>query len=159
MHSRTLFPVVMLLTSACAQVPATGDNLESSTPRAAAIALQPQAAAQPEDAAVDPTAPLGQQAAYIQAVVNNGAYIGTSSSVRLNEFSVTYNVPTATARRLLRVSSLAVTLAGRNLALWSSYAGKDPNVDTSGLFGEVTSDNGLGTPQPRQWALRFNLGL
>jgi hypothetical protein len=110
-------------------------------------------------AAVDRTAPLGQQAAYIQAVVNNGAYIGTSSSVRLNELSVTYNVPATTARRLLRVSSLAVTLAGRNLALWSSYAGKDPNVDTSGLFGEVTQDNGLGTPQPRQWALRFNLGL
>lgn len=110
-------------------------------------------------AAVDRTAPLAQQAAYIQAVVNNNAYIGTSSSVRLNELSVTYTVPAATARRLLRVSSLAVTLAGRNLALWTNYAGKDPNVDTSGLFGEATQDNSLGTPQPREWALRFTLGL
>jgi len=110
-------------------------------------------------AAVDRTAPLGQQAGYIQAYVNNGMYITTTSNVRLNELSVTYTVPAVATRRLLRAQSLSVTLAGRNLALWSTYAGKDPNVDTSGLFGEATQDNALGTPQPRNLALRFNLGL
>jgi len=110
-------------------------------------------------AAVDRTAPLGRQAAYLQAVANNGAYLGTSSSVRLNELSVTYAVPSHAAQRWLHVASLGITLAGRNLALWSTYAGKDPNVDTSGLFGEATQDNALGTPQPRIWTLRFNLGL
>lgn len=109
-------------------------------------------------ASVDRTAPLGQQAAYIQAVINNNAYLGTSSSVRLNELSATYAVPARLAQRL-HAQSLTVTLAGRNLALWTSYAGKDPNVDTSGLFGEASRDNGLGTPQPRSWLLRFNLGL
>ena len=108
-------------------------------------------------AAVDRTAPLPEQAAWIQAVVNRG-YLGASSSVRVNELSATYTVPS----RLLRTvhaQSLAITLAGRNVGMWSNYAGKDPNVDTSGLLGEATVDNGLGTPQPRSWTLRFTLGL
>jgi len=110
-------------------------------------------------AGVDRTASLGAQAAYIQAVANNYSYLGTSSSVRLNELAVTYTVPTVLTRRLLHAESLGLTLAGRNVALWSSYAGKDPNVDTSGLLGEASTDNSLGTPQPRIWTLRFNLGL
>lgn len=108
-------------------------------------------------AAVDRTAPLSQQAAYIEAVVNNG-YFGTSSSVRLNEMSATYNVPMRFVRQL-HAQSLAITVAGRNVALWTNYAGKDPDVDTSGLLGEASQDNGTGTPQPRIWSLRFNLGL
>jgi len=110
-------------------------------------------------AAVDRTAPLSEQAAFIQAAVNNGAYIGETSSLRLNELSVTYTVPPALVQRLAHVRSLALTAAGRNVALWSSYAGKDPNTDTSGLFGDATQDNSLGTPQPRIWTFRFNLGL
>jgi len=109
-------------------------------------------------AAVDPTTPLGAQAAYIQAEINNKSYLGTSSSLRLNELSVTYTFPVHLIRQF-HGQSLAMTVAGRNVALWSSYAGKDPNVDTSGLLGEASQDNGLGTPQPRSWILRFNLGL
>jgi len=109
-------------------------------------------------AAVDRTAPFGQQAAYIQAALNNNAYLGTSSTIRLNEFSATYTIPARIARQL-HTESFAVTVAGRNLAFWSSYAGKDPNVDTSGLFGDASQDNATGTPQPRSWTLRFNLGL
>jgi len=109
--------------------------------------------------AVDRTAPLAEQAAYIQAAVNNGTYLGEMSSVRLGELSVTYTLPTAVVQRVLHARTLAITAAGRNLALWSTYAGKDPNVDTSGLFGDATQDNALGTPQPRIWTFRFNLGL
>jgi len=108
-------------------------------------------------AAVDRTAPIAQQAAYLQAAVNGG-FVGASSTVRLNEMSATYTVPTRLVRQL-RAQSLAVTLAGRNLALWTSYAGKDPNVDTSGALGEAAFDDGSGIPQPRSWVLRFNLGL
>jgi len=109
-------------------------------------------------AAVDRSAPLAQQAAYIQAILNNSTYLGTSSSVRVNEMSATYTVPISLARTL-HAQSLSITLKGRNIASWSSYAGKDPNVDTSGLFGEATMDDGTGTPQPRIWAFSFNLGL
>jgi hypothetical protein len=110
--------------------------------------------------AVDRTASLGEQAAAIEAFLNpQQAYLGVTSSLRFNELSVTYNVPAATAQRLLHVRSLALTVAGRNLALWSNYAGKDAGVDTSGLLGEVTRDGSTGLPQPRNWTLRFNLGM
>jgi len=110
-------------------------------------------------AAVDRTAPLAQQAAYIQAALNNAAYLTTASSIRLNELSISYNVPPALTRKTLHASSLAIVVAGRNLGLWSSYAGKDPNVDTSGSLGEANEDNALGIPPTRDWTLRFNLGL
>jgi TonB-dependent SusC/RagA subfamily outer membrane receptor len=110
-------------------------------------------------AAVDPTAPLSAQAAWIQATVNTGNYLNKSNTVRFNELSVSYDVPPSIAQRLLRVHSLALTFAGRNLAVWTSYIGKDPNVDTSQQLGDATTDGGLGTPQPRNFMLRFNLGL
>jgi len=110
-------------------------------------------------AAVDRAAPLAQQAAYIQAVYNGGRYLSNSSSVRLNEASMTYTLPAPFAQRLLHAQSVSFTLSGRNLALWTTYAGQDPNVDTSGLLGETSSDNGLGTPQPRSWIVRCNLGF
>jgi hypothetical protein len=109
-------------------------------------------------AAVDRTAPLAEQAAYIQAALSGGNYLAASSSLRLNEASMTYTVPARFARQLVHAQSLSVTFAGRNLGLWTSYAGQDPNVDTSGLLGEATSNNGFGTPQPRSWVLRFSAG-
>jgi len=112
--------------------------------------------------AVDRTAPLAEQAAWIQANVDGSigaaTYIGEASSVRLNELSVTYTVPPALVQRLIRGRSLTLTLAGRNLALWTNYVGKDPNVSTNGN-ADIFLDDGTGVPQPRNLSLRFNLGL
>jgi TonB-dependent SusC/RagA subfamily outer membrane receptor len=111
-------------------------------------------------AAVDRTTSLAAQAAWVQAsLYNPGAYIIQSSSLRFNELSMTYNLPARATQRFLHARSLALTVAGRNLALWTNYVGKDPNVDDSSAFGEVTTDGGRGVPQPRNWILRFNLGL
>jgi len=114
--------------------------------------------------AVDPTAPLGAQAAWIQAFVNGGGSIGgdyftQTSTLRFNELSVTYNVPPALVQRVLRAHSLGLTLAARNLAIWTNYVGKDPNINSDLLFRETNLDGGTGVPQPRQCNLRFNLGL
>jgi len=109
-------------------------------------------------AAVDRTTSLAEQAAYLEAMVNDRFYMGTSSTVRLNELSATYTVPFSITRRF-HAKTMTVTLAGRNLAFWSSYAGKDPDVDTSNLFGEASIDLVTGTPQPRSWAFKVNLGL
>lgn len=110
--------------------------------------------------AVDPATPLALQATALEGF-HNGAYIRPVSSVRLSELSVTYSVSPSTARRLLHAQSASVTVAGRNLGLWTHYHGKDPNIDTSSsfAFGEVASDNGSGVPQPRDWTLRLNLGF
>jgi len=109
--------------------------------------------------AVDPTSSLAEQAGWLQANVNNGNYIGEVSSVRLNELSVTYNVPLKFAQRLLHVRSLGISAAGRNLGLWTNYIGKDPNISAGSGNGEMWYDDGTGVPQPRDVSLRFNLGL
>jgi TonB-dependent starch-binding outer membrane protein SusC len=54
--------------------------------------------------------------------------------VRLREVALTYNVPVSFAQRM-GARSLAVNLAGRNLALWTKYVGTDPEVN---LFGRQT---------------------
>jgi len=110
-------------------------------------------------AAVDRTASIAEQAAYLEAQFNQGYYMATASSLRLNEAALTYTVPAALSRRLVHTQSASVTLSGRNLGLWTDYAGKDPNVDTSGALAEYSYNNGLGTLQPRSWILRVNLGF
>ncbi len=110
-------------------------------------------------AAVDRNTPFAEQAGFLQSRQNNG-YFNPASSVRLNEVSATFNAPQKFVRRLMVVRSASMTINGRNLALWTNYVGKDPNVDTSGGdIGEVTEDNGNGLAQPRVWALRFNFGF
>lgn len=106
----------------------------------------------------DPTSTIAQQAAGMEALKSFG-WMGESSSIRLAELSLTYTMPAAMVRRLLRAQSASVTFAGRNLGFWSSYAGKDPNVDTSGALGDITGEDGSGVPQPRNWTVRLNLGL
>jgi len=120
-------------------------------------------------AAVDPTAPLAEQAGWIQAVVNfsdghggntQGAeYFSEASTLRFNELSVAYDVPAKLVQRLLHGRALQVTVAARNLALWTNYVGKDPNVSTQASVDEFSFDFGTGVSQPRNVTLRFNLSL
>lgn len=85
--------------------------------------------------------------------------------VRWRELSTTFNAPVRWAHRF-HTQSLSVTAAVRNLALWTHYTGADPEVsgraNTDSNFsnnGDFRADNGGGTPLPRTWVLRFNLGL
>jgi hypothetical protein len=110
-------------------------------------------------AAVDRTAPLVAQAAYLEAQINKGYYFVPSSSFRLNEASMTYLLPARLAQRVLHAKTASVTLAGRNLGLWTNYAGHDPNLNTARAFVELSSNDGTGTPQPRSWVFRVNLGF
>ena len=77
------------------------------------------------------------------------------STARWNTLSVSYYVP-PNMLRALRVSSLSLTLQGQNLALWSNYRGKDPNVNSYST-GNLTADTGQ-LPQPRVWSLRVSIG-
>ena len=110
-------------------------------------------------AAVDRTAPLAEQAAWIQSRWNQGTYI-RSSSLRFQEMSGTFTLPQQWVNRTRFARSASVTVAARNLALWTNYIGKDPNVDTSaGDIGEIMLDDGSGFGQPRTIAFRLNLGF
>jgi TonB-linked SusC/RagA family outer membrane protein len=122
----------------------------------------------------DPAAPLWLQARAIANVTSFNATaldVEDGSFVRVREVSVTYAVPRG-AVRALRMQSLSVTGAVRNLALWTRYSGLDP--ETSNTYGsniEATpTTNGSvvnndqradvgAVPLARYWVVRLNIGL
>jgi TonB-linked SusC/RagA family outer membrane protein len=55
--------------------------------------------------------------------------------LRFRELSLTYNVPTEWAARIMGARYLTVTAAGRNLALWTPYSGVDPEINEYGRGG------------------------
>jgi TonB-linked SusC/RagA family outer membrane protein len=105
---------------------------------------------------VDPTSSIAEQAAAIQA--SDFGYLATVSYVRLAELSGSYTLPARLARQL-RSQSVTITVAGRNLALWSNYRGKDPTTSNVvfGGVGDASVDDGSGMAQPRNWVVRFNV--
>ncbi|MGQ0539041.1 MAG: SusC/RagA family TonB-linked outer membrane protein [Gemmatimonadaceae bacterium] len=103
----------------------------------------------------DPSAPLEEQARVIASFMGTQAgYAEDASFTRLRELAVTYTTPQAFATRL-GLGSLAVTLAGRNLAIWTDYTGFDPEVN-SNATGNFTSSEFLAQPPVRYWTLRVN---
>lgn len=123
----------------------------------------------------DPTAPLWLQARSVASSApfysSPAQYDEDGSFVRVREVSVTYAVPRSLIRPL-RVQSLSLTGAVRNLALWTRYTGVDPEVsDTYGhnlqavsttggsaLNNDVRGDFGA-VPLARYWVVRLNVGL
>ena len=97
----------------------------------------------------DPTAPLVDQAAVIayQKTVASGApshagFIQKGDFTKLREISATYTLPQLVSGRLGFRSS-SVTLAARNLALWTKYRGADPEIVYSqqSATGPTTASN------------------
>ncbi len=125
----------------------------------------------------DPHAPLAEQARAVATLTDplfhvESGYVESASFVRFRELSVTYNVPNRLAEGL-RARALSVTVAARNLALWSKYTGSDPEVSTvqggnfvrgpGGVLTTAVNPDIVGdfgsVPQMRYWTLKVNLGL
>jgi hypothetical protein len=109
----------------------------------------------------DPSAPLEAQARAVAAgtFLGTGLDVSPADFVRLRELSVTYVAPDRLAHAV-HARTASVTLAGRNLALWTRYRGTDPEVNaiSAGTPTDFVTDQGV-IPQVRSWALRLNLGL
>jgi hypothetical protein len=60
-----------------------------------------------------------------------GLYIFKADFVKLRDLSATLGLPDRYAA-MARVSSMSLTVAGHNLAIWSDYPGPDPEVSTYG---------------------------
>ncbi len=82
-------------------------------------------------------------------------FIQTVNSLRFNSMSIGYNVPRVYLKRL-PISSLSLSLQGRNLGVWTNYRGKDPDVNGT-LVGDATSDSGQ-LPMPRSLSLQLRIG-
>jgi len=101
----------------------------------------------------DPNASFGQQAA--AAALSQtlyGAY-QTVSTLRFNSMTVSYRMPPAVARRL-GAAALSIAVQGANLALWTNYHGKDPDVNVNPTGNQVTDAGQL--PVPRTWQVRVS---
>jgi outer membrane receptor protein involved in Fe transport len=89
------------------------------------------------------------------------AYFEKADFVRLRELSVTYSLPSQLAQRF-GADRASITLAGRNLALWTDYLGGDPEsisfpaVDLGAGFDVSDFFN---VPPPRRYVLRMSLGF
>jgi hypothetical protein len=84
--------------------------------------------------------------------------------LRFRELSITYNAPRNVAAKL-GARSMAITLNGRNLRLWTKYPGVDPEVAYVGQGGSsgvdenfVESIDGFGLPLPRRIGFSVRLG-
>jgi hypothetical protein len=84
------------------------------------------------------------------------AYMVPGDFFRLRELSLTWTVPNGVASKA-RVAGAALTVGGRNLALWTKYDGWDPEVSGSdGLNNQFRADI-YTLPQVRRMFARLNL--
>jgi TonB-linked SusC/RagA family outer membrane protein len=89
-------------------------------------------------------------------------FLDEGDFVRLREVSATYTVPSNLAARM-RVARASVSLAGRNLGLWTDY-GKRGGLDPEAFFlagsrGGQSLWEQTTMPQLSQWLVTFNLGF
>jgi TonB-dependent starch-binding outer membrane protein SusC len=82
------------------------------------------------------------------------AYIESGDFVRLREVALTYSLPRGVASRFGGTGA-SVTLAGRNLGLWTDYTGEDPEVQGIS-FDDFARWDFLTMPQARRWVARVN---
>jgi TonB-dependent SusC/RagA subfamily outer membrane receptor len=111
---------------------------------------------------VDSTTPLGLQALIVAHSVPvpfpGYQYIESGSFTRLREVTAAADFPTR-AMKALHLASGSVSLAVRNLALWSHFNAIDPE-SASILPGDgAFRRNASGIPQGRTWSLRCDIGL
>ncbi len=123
----------------------------------------------------DPTAPLALQARALEGWLccsrSPTGLIEDGSFLRIRELGVTYAVPHHWVD-VIRLQSVSVTAAVRNLALWTRYTGPDPevageNVGQSQFYSstsfyvnnDIRGDGPASVPLLRYWVFRLNLGL
>lgn len=104
----------------------------------------------------DANSPLPEQAVAKVQVLRGSR---PASDIRWNSASITYHLPAHLLSRI-NARSLSVALQGRDLGVWTNFAGRDPGV--GGAFGagnEVAQYNNQATPLPRFFTLAFKWGL
>ncbi len=63
-------------------------------------------------------------------------FVSDGSWTRLREASISYTLRNSWLRNTLKLQSVVVSAAGRNLALWTDLVGVDPETSLTGGFGQ-----------------------
>jgi len=85
----------------------------------------------------------------------NRPFIERADFVKLREVSVRYNLRPSIAQRF-RAEGMSLSLAGRNLAVWSDYSGADPEVNIGGN-DPFTRGESNSVPMLRQLVASVNV--
>jgi len=114
----------------------------------------------------DPTAPLWQQARVVAksygTVVNGNTfktsvgYFNNSQFWRFREVSAALQIPSVVASRLRAQNGSTIVFAARNLHLWSSFTGIDPEANY-GVNGTENQNEFQTAAAPTYITLRLNL--
>ncbi|HVE79510.1 MAG TPA: hypothetical protein VNA89_11635, partial [Gemmatimonadaceae bacterium] len=112
----------------------------------------------------DATAPLWQQARVVALLnaTNRQSFAGffeEADFIRLRELSLTFTPGGDAVTRLFRARSANITLAARNLAVWTKYSGIDPELDISAADGSEVPNEFQTLGPSTYWTLRVNLGF
>jgi TonB-dependent starch-binding outer membrane protein SusC len=86
------------------------------------------------------------------------AYHESADFARLREVSLTFLLPTEWANAF-RATNASLTLAGRNLALWTDYSGPDPEVISGIATNQFLRQDFLTVPPDRRFVMRVNFGF
>lgn len=108
----------------------------------------------------DIRAPLSDQVkSAARAMGTSAGYIEKTDMVRLSEVSMTWIVPAAAAR-IFKTGGMSLTLAGRNLGLWTPYSGFDPEVISNlSAANTFAVTDFLTNPPGRSYTLRVNFNF
>src|SRR5207244_3796360 len=83
----------------------------------------------------DPSTPLSDQVAWAAQQAGTAAgWVESANFLKLREVAVSFLAPVPWARHV-GAEAMTFTLAGRNLATWTSYTGLDPELNLSGSQG------------------------
>ena len=85
----------------------------------------------------------------------NEEYLEKGDYTRLREIAATFTLPSRFASRF-GASAASLTVAGRNLALWTDYTGPDPEISSSATAGFLNEEF-LTVPQARRFVIKTNI--
>ncbi|MDQ3605870.1 MAG: hypothetical protein M3418_06765, partial [Gemmatimonadota bacterium] len=88
-------------------------------------------------------------------------YITKADFVKLREVALSYTLPQLFSSRF-GSDEVTLTLAGRDLAMWTNYYGMDPEVNFNGIadtagFGSVDRSDYMSVPMLRRLVASLNV--
>ncbi len=101
----------------------------------------------------DPTVTREQWQLYRNG--GNHPFIERADFIKLRELSLSYSLPAALTQRF-GSEEMSLTLAGRNLAVWTKYSGADPEVNIGGAAA-FTRGESNSVPMMRRLAATINV--
>jgi TonB-linked SusC/RagA family outer membrane protein len=106
----------------------------------------------------NPDATLDEQARYIadRFLGSAGGYVEKADFGKWREMSITLQAPRSVANKVPSLRGLTLTLAGRNLATWTSYTGLDPETVEGGGSVNFSQSEFNTQPPVRMLMVRLN---